>query len=387
MTRFNFPLFFRLLHHSFFRSRNTPGRLCPRRWGFLLGTVLFAYPLVEIVHRVAWLLDEVFYRRYRQEAVEAPVFIVAPHRSATTLLFETLARDPQFSALKLWESALAPAVVERKAVWALLTLDRRIGAPLRRLLDMMGRRMASAPQAQALYRAHRPRLTGVEEETMLFLHIAGSYDLLAFFPFVDALAEYADYHRRVPEARRRRDMAYYRSMIQRHHTAHPGRRHLAKVPTLAPAIPDVLSVFPDARFIHLVRHPYEVIPSAMTLWYGHWRMNGCPDHYRREARVIAEVYCLWYRRLHEDLAHLPPQRYIRVHYRALTADLGATVRRIYQQLDLPLSAEMAAYLDEQTPRARAYRPRNAYTLEQWGLRREEIAEMCREVGKMYGFAL
>ena len=382
---FNARLMLRLLSHSFFRSRNTPGRLCPQRVGFLVTQMLLFYPLLGAAHRLAWAADRLLFPGFRRQEVREPVFIAATQRSGTTLLMRTLQRDPQFVPMDLWESLLAPSVVQRKLAWALKALDDRLGQPLQRGWVRLEERWSQMPNARDYFRVHRLSFLQPEEDVQLLLHQAACYDLLAFFPFPELLADYADYSRRVPAKRRRKEMAFYRSMVQRHLYAHGGGRHLSKPPTFSSAMPDLRATFPDAKFIHLVRHPAEVIPSALTLWYGHWRMNGCPGDVRREARILAEVYCLWYRRLHEDLADLPPHRYVRVGYRDLTQNYRQTVHRIYEQLELAMPPALARYLEAEDVRVRAYRSPNKYTLEQWGLSREDLAHLCAGVAEMYGF--
>lgn len=359
---FNFPLYARLLYASFFRSRNTPGRLCPQRLVFLLVQSMLLYPLLEILHRLAWGLDNLFFPAYRRQAVEAPVFIVAPHRSGTTLLFDILARDPQFRPAALWEILFTPAIVERKVVWAVRALDRRVGSPLTRLLRAVKRRWANLPQNRSLLSVHPMHFTRPEEDIQYLLHLSTTYDLLAFLPFPDLLWDYADYSRRVPVKRRRREMAFYRDKVQRHLYAHKGGCLLSKSPTASPSIPDLLETFPDARFIHLVRDPIQVMPSSFSLWRGHWIMNGCPRDadLAPYAQAVLEHNRIWYQRLAEDLAHLPADRLVRVTYEELKENLQETVEHIYRQLGLKMPPALREHLSARTPGVRAYRSPHRY---------------------------
>lgn len=371
---FNLLLYLRLLYASFFRARGTPARLGPRRLFFLLVQALLAYPVLELLHRLAWLLDRLFFPAYRRQPIPAPVFIVAPHRSGTTLLLNILARDPQFRPITLWETLFAPSIIQRKLVWAVLALDRRLGSPLRRLFDRAERLWANLPQNRPYFAVHTLRFGRPEEDVQLLLHQCACYDLLAFFPFPDLLRDYADYSRRVPAHRRRREMAFYRDMIQRHLFAHGGGRLLSKPPTFSSAIPDLLETFPNAKFIHLVRRPRQVVPSAFALWRGHWIMNGNPrdEDLAPTARAILEHNRIWYQRLYDDLAHLPPDRVVRITYDELKADLQGTVERIYRQLGLTMPPELRTYLVEQTPRVRAYTSRHVYRWDLMQLTPEDI---------------
>ncbi len=382
---FNAPLLLRLLGASLLHARGTPARLCPQRWGFLLFQAGLLFPALELAHRLGWALDGLLYPEYRRQPIREPVFIMAPHRSGTTVLLHTLARDPQFVPMDFWESFLAPSILQRKIVWGGLRLDRRLfGGRLQQALRNLDRAWGNLPQNRDYFRVHRLSFLHPEEDVQLLIHQAACYDLLAFFPFPEILWDYADYSRRVPAKRRQKEMAFYRRMIQRHLYAHGGGRHLSKPPTLSSAVPDLLRTFPDAKFIHLIRHPVQVVPSAVALWRGHWRMNGCPGDIRREARLILEHNRLWYRRLLEDLAPLPPERMIRVRYEDLKADLQGTVERIYRQWGLPMSAAFRAHLAAETPRVRAYRSRHAYPWAEMGLTPEEVAHAFRDLTARYG---
>ena len=381
---FNFPLLGRLLKASLLRARHTPARLCPQRALFLLFQVGLFFPLLELAHRVGWLLDDLLFRAYRREEVRDPVFIVAPHRSGTTLLLNTLTQDPQFTAMDMWESFFAPSVSQRKIIWGILRLDAALGAPLRRALEAADRAWARLPQNRDYFRVHHLSFLAPEEDAQLLIHLASGYDLLAFFPFPDVLWDYADYSRRVPLRRRRKEMAFYRAMLQRHLYAHGGGRHLSKPPSFSSAIPDLLRLFPDAKFIHLIRHPVHVVPSSVALWRGHWRMNGCPGDIRALARAVLEHNRIWYRRLYEDLAPLPPEQVIRIRYADLKADLQSTVERVYAQLGLPLSEAFRAYLAARTPQVRAYRSTHRYPWEEMGFTPEDVAEAFKEITALYG---
>ncbi len=376
----------RALWRSLFKSKGTPARLCARRWAFLIGEVFLLYPLMELWARLGWLVDALFFPAYRRQSVEAPIFIVGAHRSGTTLLQRVLERDEALTTPYTWELFFAPSVAWRKLFRRVARVDRRLGAPLRRTLERLGTRLREMPHTRGYFQRHPLSLFEPEEDGQFLTHLCAHFDLLCFFPFPDLFVHpYAYYDAEMPPERRRRDMAFYRSMVQRHLYAHPGQRYFSKTPFFSAWVASILETFPDAKFIHLVRHPMEIIPSAMTLWRSHWVMNGCPEErYPLVDEIVDQVHW-WHLHLHETLSPLPPERYIRVDYRDLTGELAATVRRIYAQLGLPLGDDFARILEEEDAKAKRYRSSNRYSLEEIGLTVEALAERFADVAPLYGF--
>src|SRR5205823_14205285 len=52
------------------------------------------------------------------------------------------------------------------------------------------------------------------------------------------------------------------------------RRLVLKSPTHSCRIPVLLELFPEARFIHIVRNPYVVFPSTVYLWKSLFETHG-----------------------------------------------------------------------------------------------------------------
>ena len=78
---------------------------------FLLLILCFA--LLNLLHALGWLLDELFFRRWHKVRVHKAVFIVGLPRSGTTHLQRVLAHDPQFTTFTTWEALLAPTLCEK----------------------------------------------------------------------------------------------------------------------------------------------------------------------------------------------------------------------------------------------------------------------------------
>lgn len=71
------------------------------------------YALLNLMHIIGHLIDEIIFLRYQKTQIKRPVFIVGVPRSGTTLLQRIIAEDDNFSTLQTWEALLAPSISEK----------------------------------------------------------------------------------------------------------------------------------------------------------------------------------------------------------------------------------------------------------------------------------
>lgn len=124
-------------------------------------------------------------------------------------------------------------------------------------------------------------------------------------------------------------------------------RLLEKTPKNALRVPFLATVFPDALFIYLYREPKQVLASMMEAWESGgfrtypqlpdwtglpWSMTLTPGWRDLIGKPLPEIVAAQWRSitdtLLDDLAALPPARWIAVRYDRFTADPDAEARRI-----------------------------------------------------------
>ena len=96
------------------------------RWRRIF-TVCWIFPLffvLSFTNNICLLLDWIFFSGFRNQKVDRPVFIVSLPRTGTTNLLHGLT-DPgmPFTSLALWESMIAPSIIQKKLirlVWFLM---------------------------------------------------------------------------------------------------------------------------------------------------------------------------------------------------------------------------------------------------------------------------
>lgn len=360
----NLRLFGRALYLALVRE---PFRA--RRWAYVLFfTGLFCATWVVIALGRA--LDHLLFPGFRAQPIVEPVFIVAPPRSGTTLTQELMSLDDErFVHVKLYQT-IFPAVVFQRCFDLLARVDACTGRLLARLVARAERRFFGGWDDM-----HRLRFNAPEEDDGFFLYSFVSEAIYLLFPYVDELWA-AGFPDALPPADRRRLMAYYRSCLQRHLYANgPDKQLLSKATQSSGAVESLREAFPDARFITIVRHPYESVPSHVSVFYPVWRAHS-PEIQKDSpvSQAYARLAVRWYQHLFEFKATTDPRRLCCVDYRELTRSPRAAIEEIYRHFAWPVSGPFAARLAAATARQRVYRSAHRYTLEEFGLSRQWIQE-------------
>ena len=94
-------------------------------------------------------------------------------------------------------------------------------------------------------------------------------------------------------------------------------------------------MFPEARFVHIVRDPYVVFPSTVNLWKSLYETHGLqkPTFAGLEEYVF-RTFTMLYDELDAGRALVPPGHFFEVRYEDLLSDPVGRMRALYEQLGL-----------------------------------------------------
>lgn len=366
-------LLVRALKVSLFESR-----FSLRRTAYVL-LFLFLFAVFLAFVALGRLLDNVLFRNWRKQPIVAPVFVVATPRSGTTAMQRLLALDTgNFRPLLMYEMILGAVtwvrLVRGIAAWA---------RPLKGLGDSVGRFFFGNWDDR-----HRMRLDLPEEDETIFIYTLVSEALYLLFPYIDRLPE-AGFADMLPEDERRAIMRFYKTTVQRLlYSAGRDKTLLAKSASALGRIRAMHEAFPDARFIHLVRHPAESVPSHVSVFYPTWVAHS-PEVAKvsPETRAYARLAASWYRHMLHEVPNIPERQYLRIMYTDFVADPEATVRRIYDHFGLVLTPEFLARVRDEARAFRRYRSSHRYSLSEYGLDDDWLNAELGEVMRAYGFQL
>lgn len=349
-------------------------RLVVRRVLLML-VFLPLFALVQFLHWFFFLLDELFYPGYRRVAVERPLFVLGVPRSGTTFLHRVLARDTRFTTFTTWECLFAPSIVQRKLWLGLAALDRRLGRPLHRLLAWV-----EGVVFRHLEGVHQVRLDAAEEDYLALLPILRSFILIVPFPGSKEVWRSGRFDTALPEAERRRVMAYYRACLQKHLYVHgPHKTLLSKNAAFAPWTGSLCREFEDARILACLRSPFETLPSQLSAIADGVRLFASnPDggYYRRQ---MLDLIPFFYENLLTALPQEAPGRHLFVKMDDLKSHLAREVQTAYERLGIAMTDGFRAVLAEEDALARRYVTSHQYSAASVGLDEAEMRQRLAAV--------
>ena len=373
---FSGRLFFKALYLSLVRS---PFRI--RRWAYVFFfTALFG--LMWFIVAIGRMLDYIFFPGFRKQEVQAPLFIIAPPRSGTTLTQKLLALDEDRFVYSRMYQTIFPSVCWQKLIGAIVAADQCFGSPLGKLMSQAEKRWFGGWDDM-----HRMRLNQPEEDDGFFVYTFVTEAIYLLFPYVDELWEAGFADALCPDERRKL-MAYYRSCLQRQLYANgPHKTILSKATQFCGTVQCLLEEFPDARFVTIVRHPYKSVASHVSVFYPVWHAHS-PEIARDSSvsKAYAKLAVEWFRRLHWMGTALDPRQHYCIDYRDLVKDPRQTIENVYTHFGFEMGEPVRARLAAATAKQREFKSVHQYTLQEFGLSEQWIQSELGELLDAHGLA-
>lgn len=308
------------------------GRIHPK----YLGITLVA-STVSCCHSVLGYLQDALMDPVPPELDLDPVFIIGHWRTGTTLLHELLIEDPAHSYPTTYR-CMDPNHFLLTERWCKPYVGWML--PEKRPMDGMETGWEK-PQE--------------DEFALLMLGAPSPYRTIAFpnEPSWDTAELEID---PLPRRSRQRWENLFLRFLSHSQRAMPGRLIL-KSPTHTWRIPTLMRLFPRARFIHVVRDPYEVYPSTVHLWRALSRSHGMqkPRQELLEERVF-EVFRHMHRRLDATRDLVPEGQWAECRYEQLVANPMETIRGLYARLELGSFGSIEPRLVEVLAKRAGYKP-------------------------------
>jgi len=291
---------------------------------------------------------------------EPPIFILGFGRSGTTHLHNLMWKDGRFGVVTNYQANMQPIALTGRGWLERYFADK---LPKKRPMDNV-----------AL------SLDGPQEEEIALANLTADAPL-HFMSFSHALPDI--YERWVTElGRDPRDLAtwkrHYMAVVKKATVLSGGKRLVLKTPPNTGRIPALLELFPDARFVHIVRDPYPVYQSMRNMYRKVLPGQELqPLDWERIDAWVVDAYRRLMSKYLVDRKRIPAGHLIEIRFEDLDARPLEILPTIYESLGLP-------DFEEARPRLEAY-------LESLGRfeknRFEYPAEIVDTVNAHWGFAL
>lgn len=324
------------------------------------------YRLTKAVCYLLSTLAPIQERRYQKllaqggEAQHAPVFILGHWRSGTTFVHNVLSCDKHFGYNTTYQTVFPHLMMFGQGFF-----KRTMGwlMPDHRPTD----NMELAPDLPQ------------EEEFALANMMPYTYYNFWFLPrhMMEFCSRYLLFEDITPEELRVWEETFRRLInISLWNTG--GTQFLSKNPPHTGRVKELVRMFPDAKFIYLMRNPYTVFESTRSFFTNTIAplelQHISPEEMERN---ILEVYTRLYHKYEADKHLIPAGNLVEVRFEDFEADAAAGARHIYEALSLPGYDEARTAIEQYVGAKRGYK-KNRYD---YAARTRELVE------QHWGFAL
>ena len=350
-----------------------------RRWCYVI-FFMALYWLMWVIVAFGRALDHIFFPGFKQQPVREPVFIVAPPRSGTTLTQKLMSLDEERFIYNALYQTIFPAVCFQRFIDALVWLDKKLGRPMGRVVGWAEKKWFGGWDDM-----HKMRFNQPEEDDGFFVYTFVTEAIFLLFLHVDELWE-AGFQDALPKGKRRKVMDFYRSCLQRRlYASGPGKTILTKATQSSGAVESLLEAFPDAKFITIIRHPYQSVASHVSVFWPVWQAHSpALKADGPESKSYARLAVRWFQHLFEFRQKVNPKQYYCIDYRDLTQDPKAALEKLYAHFGWTMSDAYLAKLTQATQRQREFKSKHEYSLADFGLSPEWIQQELGDVLDAYG---
>ena len=298
-------VWFRFLHQNGYA-------VAPKFWP--MATAISA---ASLFNSTMGLLSELFNGRSatNTELESPPIFVLGHWRTGTTMLHELLVQDSQFSY---------PTTYQCMAPHHFMLTSSTVGP----IIDVLMPK--HRPMDNMVLGYSRPQ---EDEFALVNLGVTSNY-LDWAFP-----NRKVDYNNWLTLQDLSQDeisswKQQFRWFLKRLNAFDP-RQQVLKSPTHTARVKILLELFPDAKFIHIVRNPFSVLPSTLRMWT---RMTDSLAFQNRKVDITLEdrieVFQMMYERFYAEQSLIPYQNFVELRFEDLVADPVGEMRAIYEKLSL-----------------------------------------------------
>ena len=246
-----------------------------------------------------------------------PVFIIGHWRSGTTFLHNLLSQDPQYGYCSTFHATLPGVFLgSEKTLKPLLAAS----IPTTRPMDDV---------------AMGPDLPQEEEYALANITPYGYYNGWCFPKNMTTYNQMISLHLQ-PKKIKNKWKNTYQTFLKKLTYHRNGKQLLLKNPAHTARINTLLDLYPQAKFIHIYRNPYDIFCSMkkfMRIVLPRYCVQNPPDIKTIEKNIL-KVYQTLYQTYLKQKTNIPQQQLIEISYETFTQNPIQHLKEIYTQLQL-----------------------------------------------------
>lgn len=280
------------------------------------------------------------------QLTQPPVFILGHWRSGTTYLHRLMIQDEQWGYVSSLQAFLPESFL---TLQNLLASDLKKYWPEVRLMDNV---------------SYSPTVPEEEDYSLANVSEFSFYCCWYFPQRLQEIFRVSVLLEDLSAAQRRQWESEYLNILKKATLQSQGKRLVIKNPSNTARIPELLKLFPDAKFVHLYRNPYDVYTSTMRFYkkmLPHYALQAI-DESDIESNVL-DCYKALMDKFFDTVNLISSENFAEIRYEDLENKEMACMEHIYTALSLPgleqAKPKFAAYIA-----AQADYQKNQYSLDE-----------------------
>ncbi len=290
------------------------------------------------------------------EKVEVAAVIAGLPRTGSTMFHRMLSRASGFTAIRWWETQnYAPFPGEER------------GKPIAR--RQAGEKIMEGYVQAGLMSIHPFAIDEPDEEIIIMdqFYVGTMPESAMYVP------SYAEWLSTYDTSKAYGDLITVLKFLQWQDVTRKGKRWVLKTPGHLSMVNQMLKAFPNAVLIMTHRDPVSTVPSYCSMCDSIVKMSTSEIDSVTFGRFTEKRWAGFLKQFTEARSKFAENRFIDVQYENLTAAPLGEARRVLERLGVAMTPEIEAAMQEWlVENAREKRAAHHYTLEQFGLDKDEL---------------
>ncbi|CAN5388576.1 sulfotransferase [soil metagenome] len=289
---------------------------------FISGAIILSTPF-------RWYEQIKFRNKIKDAEIKNPVFILGHPRSGTTFLHYMMGQDPAFGYCTTTQAMIPHMFLTRSGFFSGL-LSKAL--PKTRPMDnlKMGSDLPKEEEFALIAYGPESMVTGYYFPQ----HFTKNFEKNVLF----------ENNQQGKENWKKNFDHFLRKLT----ISNPGKKLLMKSPANTARVKEILELYPDAKFIHIYRNPFDVIQSHLHLFN---KLLPMLSFQNIDDLAIEEIVFSTYIKLHKkyfnEMSLIPKQNLVELKYEDFVVDPLVHLKKIYASISLNEFEKARPFLEEE----------------------------------------